>query len=185
MSNDLPRVSEVLAVLESPYNGVPAPILKAAEERGTALHQLVCRHLASMLDLCASPSEVEDQYRDAYAGFLDWVNVKLMRPILVEEVSANERYRYRGTPDALGYHGPHQYLTVVEFKFTAQLLRLNSTQVRAYWQLRDYAKARQAILVHIDPHTGKWEEKRVYQDPRDWAGFLGALNVVQWRRGTR
>lgn len=185
MSDKVPRVSEVLAVLDpDAYAEVPAATLVRAAERGTALHRLCCQHLASLAGLCAEPVEVEAEHVAAYEGLLDWIRVRAVEPVAVEQEGGNVRHGYIGHPDLLCLYGQRQIETLIDLKFTAQILPLNRVQVRAYWELEGFTTARQAFLVHIDPRTGRWTEHRIHKTGPEWPAFLSALNVWRWRQAT-
>lgn len=178
----LPRVSEILSILSDDYADVPHESLQRAAERGTALHGLCCQHLASMMGLCPKPSAIEAEHVAAYMGFLEWVEQRKVKPILVETDSVNLRDGYRGTPDALVQYGNAGPIVLVDLKFTAALFRRNRIQIQAYWKMKSYTEAKEAYLLKIDHETGAWEEIPVVQNPRDWIAFASALNVWTWRQ---
>lgn len=178
----LPRVTELLRILSDDYADVPQAPLQRAQERGTALHGLCCQHLASMMDLCPKPAEIDAEYVAGYMGFLEWVEKNDVRPILVETPSINEKDGYIGTPDALVRYGDDGPIVLVDLKFTAALFRKNHVQLLAYWKMKGYTEAKQAVLLQINHETGKWEEIEVQQNPRDWVAFKSALNIYHWRQ---
>lgn len=181
MSDKLPRVSEVLAILGDSYANVPAHVLETASERGTALHRLCLTYLAAQMDLCEMPVPTPP-YVAAYNGFVSWTIERQIVPIAVEQGSENLRDGYRGTPDTLVQYGPKGVLTIPDIKFTAAILPINRVQVQAYWKMDLYKDARKAMLLHINHETGAWREHHVEQSPRDWSAFLSALNVWKWRQ---
>lgn len=175
-----PHVTAILRILEDAYADVPQEALRAAADRGTALHGICCQHLAFMMGLCPKPSEIADEYTKAYAGFLDWIHKKQVTPYLVEQYSVNEKDGYCGTPDALVQYGDGT-LVLIDMKFTSAILRLNHVQVQAYHKMAGYTRAQKLALIHIDPKTGEWEEVPVKSNPRDWLAFKSALNIHAWR----
>lgn len=176
----LPRVTEILKIMEDAYGDVPKEALQRAAERGSALHGLCCQHLASMMGLCPRPSEIEAEHVAAYEGFLAWVHKHDVVPYVVEQLSVNEKDGYTGTPDALVQYVDGR-LVLVDLKFTSAILRLNRVQVQAYSKLDGFTRAQKLILLHINPLTGEWEEIEVKHNPRDWAAFRSALSIYQWR----
>lgn len=176
-----PHVTEILKIMEDAYGDVPPAALQAAAERGTALHGICCQHLASMMDLCPKPTDIDAEYVSAYMGFLEWVQKKQVTPYLVEQYSVNEKDGYCGTPDALVQYGTGD-LVLIDMKFTSAILSLNHVQCQAYNRLAGYTRAKKLALLHIDPKTGEWAEVPVQSNPRDWAAFKSALSIYQWRQ---
>lgn len=175
-----PHVTSILRIMEDAYADVPQEALRAAADRGTALHGICCQHLAWMMELCPRPSDIADEYAKAYAGFLGWVEIKKVTPYLVEQYSVNEKDGYCGTPDALVQYGDGT-LVLIDMKFTSAILRLNHVQVQAYHKMAGYTRAQKLAMIHIDPKTGEWEEVPVQSNPRDWIAFKSALNIHAWR----
>lgn len=179
-ANDkLPRVSTILRVLDDAYEGVPSAVLAVAAERGTALHRLCLSYMASMGGLCEEPT-VKPAYRCAYAAFLAWVKAHDVTPLAIEQPSISTKHQYRGTPDALVLCGTVP--TLIDLKFTAAIMRINTIQIQAYRRLDLYAEAKKAVLVHISPVTGETQAHTVPNNPRDWSAFLNALSVWRWRQ---
>ena len=178
----LPRVTEILKILSDDYADVPQEALQRAQERVTALHGLCCQHLASMMELCPKPAEIDAEYVAGYLGFLEWVEARDVRPHLVETDSVNEEDGYKGTPDCLVQYGDDPTLILPDFKFVATILRKNHLQVNAYRKMKAYREAKKGVLIHIDPYTGKWQEIQVLQNPRDWIAFKSAINIYHWRQ---
>lgn len=180
----LPRVSEILSILDNTYDAVPHRTLKTAAERGTALHALCTQHLASMIGLCWKPAEIEAEYSAAYLGFLEWVEAKRVQPIVVEQQGINIDDGYTGTPDALVRYGDESAQILVDLKFTASIIRRNFVQVQAYGRLDAYRQATRWTLVHIDPLSGRWREIPVIPNPRDWIAFKSAISIYYWRQAS-
>lgn len=177
----LPRVTEILSIMDNAYADVPRETLQRAAERGSALHGICCQHLASMMDLCPKPSAIDADYTAGYMGFLEWVAQRNVTPLLVEATSTNEKDGYTGTPDALVTYGDGT-VVLPDLKFTASVLRINRVQVQAYLKLPDYTQAKKAVLIHINHQTGHWEEVPVQPNPRDWVAFKSALSLYHWRQ---
>ena len=180
MSDKLPRVTAILRIMEDAYGDVPSDALQRAADRGTALHGICCQHLAAMMDLCPVQAVEDPDYARPYAGFLEWIEKRQVKPWLVEEYSVNEKDCYCGTPDALVRYGTGE-LVLIDAKFTSALIRLNRVQIQAYRKLEGYARAQKLILLHIDPTTGEWKEHEVKPNPRDWCAFKCAISINQWR----
>lgn len=177
----MPRVSEVLRILDDSYAGVPQHTLDAAAERGEALHRLCLSYLASLDGLCEAPIPTPP-YVAAYNAFIRWVSANQVEPVAVEQQSVSTKYRYTGTPDALVLYGPHRLATILDLKFTASILRTNKVQVQAYWRLDLYKEADRVMLLHISPLSGELTPHKITKNPHDWAGFLNALSVWRWRQ---
>lgn len=180
--NHLPRVSTILRILDDSYAEVPQGVLATAAERGERLHRLCLTYLASLDGLCAQPSEIRAEDAAAYASFVHWVEVNHVKPVAIEEQSVCTAHQYVGSPDALVLYGPHQILTLPDLKFTAGIIRINRVQVQAYHKLDLYKEAKQMMLVHITPKDGHLRQETIKHDPRDWAAFLNARSVWQWRQ---
>jgi len=177
--SNLPRVSEVLRVLDDAYAGIPQHVLETARERGEALHRLCLSYLASLDGVHEEPVPTPP-YEAAYYAFKRWCVQHAILVVAIEEPSVNARHGYRGTPDAMVLYACEE--TVIDLKFTASILRINKVQVQAYRKLDDYKTAKKALLVHIHPVTGDLKVHPVPNNPRDWAVFLNALNVLKWRQ---
>lgn len=177
----MPRVSEVLRILDDSYAGIPARVLEAAAERGEALHRLCLSYLASVGGLCAAPIPTPP-YVQPYESFVQWVKDFTVVPVAVEQTSSNDRHGYQGTPDALVTYAGTQNETLIDLKFTAAILRINRVQIQAYWRLDLYKTAQRTVLVHINPVTGDLRQHTIKKNPHDWAAFLNALSIWRWRQ---
>lgn len=175
-----PHVTAILRIMKDEYEDAPEDALRHAQERGSALHGLCCQHLASMMELCPKPSEIEAEYCAGYLGFLEWVEANDVTPFLVEQYSVNEKDGYCGNPDALVQYGDGT-LHLVDLKFTAVILRTNKVQIQMYHKLAGYTRATHLDLIHIKPDTGKWEPIPVPPNPRDYIAFKSAINLFHWR----
>lgn len=180
----LPRVTEVLRILDDSYAGVPQHAMEAAAERGELLHRLCLSYLASLDGLCEAPSvdTIPTEYRQAYLAFAQWCTANQVEPVAVEQPSISTLHRFAGTPDALVLFGPHRLLVIIDLKFTASILRTNKVQVQAYWRLDLYKDAARAMLLHISPLSGELKPHNIPKTTHDWAGFLNALSVWRWRQ---
>ena len=179
VNGNLPRVSQVLRVLDDAYSGVPQAALAIAAERGTQLHRLCLTYLASLDGVHEAPIPTPP-YEPAYEEFVKWVQSNGVLNVAIEQVSRNEKYGYCGTPDAMViYKGAY---TLIDLKFTASILRINRVQIQAYRRLDDYREATQALLLHIHPLTGEMKQETVKNNPHDWAAFVNALSVLKWRQ---
>ena len=180
VNDKLPRVSTILRILDDAYLGVPQEALDVAAARGSELHRLCEQYLDSLADLDEAPTPTPP-YVNAYEGFTSWCTLNGVIRMATEQPSVNGKYGYRGTPDALVILGGK--CTVLEFKFTASILRINKVQIQAYRKLDLYHEATQSMLLHINPTTGETKAHLVPNNPHDWAAFLNALSVWKWRQG--
>ena len=169
-------------MLDDAYAGVPDWNLRAAAERGEALHRLCLSYLASLGGLCQAPTSIPSEYQPAYNSFVNWCSENYVVPIAIEQEGVNALNGFRGHPDALVLFGPDQILLLIDLKFTASILRINRVQVQAYCKLDLYKTAQRAILLHIHPITGEIRTYPIKHDPRDWAAFLNALSIWKWRQ---
>lgn len=174
-----PRVSEVVKLLCDSYAGVPESVLEAAAQRGTSLHELCLWYLADNDNLMTRSQGLQKEFVQPYLGFLEWCTRRKPEALCIEQHDQHPTLRYQGTPDALVRIGKHDVL--IDLKFTAQMLPSHHVQVQAYWHLPAYASATKAMVIHIHPESGQVKEYPVRHNSSDWAGFLGALNVIHWR----
>lgn len=181
-SDNWPRVSDVLKVLDHTYGNVPAHVLTNAAERGERLHRLCLSALASLDGLCSMPTNILTSDMNAFDAFRQWVEIHRIEPIAVEQSSICRLHRYRGTPDALVKYGSAGIPTLIDLKFTASILPINRVQIQAYGKLDLYEEAKQLLLLHIDPITGHLRKIIVKHNSRDWAAFQNALSVWRWRQ---
>lgn len=175
-----PRVSTILRVLDDSYAGVPEAALRAAAERGEALHKLCLSYLAAMAGLCEEPRDVPPVYAAAFSAFVNWCREAKPEPLAVEQYGRCTAHHYGGTPDALVSIGGKE--TLIDLKFTASILRINRVQVQAYRRLDEYKGATRTMLVHIGPVDGDLKVHTIPNNPQDWAAFLNALSVWKWRQ---
>lgn len=177
----LPRVSEVLRVLDDAYAGIPQSVLETAAARGERLHRLCLTYLACRKVWFEHELPiVADDDQKAYAAFVKWCMDGNVEDVAIEEPSINTTHGYRGTPDALVIYQGEEVL--IDLKFTASILRTNKVQVQAYRKLDHYKTAKKAILLHIHPVTGDLKVHPVPNNPLDWSAFLNALSVLRWRQ---
>lgn len=174
----IPRVTQICKrIAPDAYAHVSDAVLRVAQERGQALHQLACQKLASMDGLCEAPREIAEEYVPGYLGFCEWLTRNQVQPIFAEQQDANDILGYTGTPDAKVRYGAKHWICLPDFKFTASVLPINLIQLAAYWHLPAYADSQLAMIVHIDPHTGIPKEHRLKPDSSEWARFLNELHT--------
>lgn len=158
---------------------MPQASLDRAAERGTQLHRLCLTYLASLDGVHEEPA-IGPAYEPAYQAFVKWCTDNAVLVVAIEERSTSKKYGFTGTPDALVIINGEEVL--IDLKFTAAILRINRTQIQAYWKLDHYNTAKRALLIHIGPVTGELKVHTIKKNHRDYAGFLNALSVWKWRQ---
>ena len=176
---ELPRVSDILRILDDSYTAVPAETLAYAAERGIRLHNACLTGLAVMEGAVSIPLPVADEDRSAVDAFMKWATGNKISVIAIEYHSINFLHGYQGTPDALVMINGEEVL--IDLKFTAKIIRTNKVQIQAYRELDLYKTAKKAMLIHINPKTGALKTHVVNKSQRDMAAFLNALSVWKWR----
>lgn len=110
----IPAVSTVMKPLTSAlYKDIDEAILKAAAERGTAVHEMIENYLKF------GWTEPNPPYQGYFDAFLRWHNDYSPTLVSSELRAYHPLYHYAGTSDFLGYIDNR--LTLVDFKTTAVL----------------------------------------------------------------
>lgn len=163
----VPGVTSILKALHS-FDGVPADVLKAAGERGTAVH-LCCEYLdRGILD--------ESSIDPAISGYVDaWrLFCAEMRPEWshIEHQCYHEALRYAGTFDRAGRMGGDKWL--LDIKTSAAAHRVWGVQTAAYTnaaKLTDHRRGTVQLRADGTYRLIEWKE------PTDFPTFCALLTV--------
>lgn len=172
----VPGVTSVIDNILSQFDGVPEHQLKAARERGTAVHRACA--LYDLDDL------VMDSLDPRIVPYLEaWILFRKERgfhPTAIEERVFHPRHMYAGTLDRIGLIGGA--VSIVDIKTGTQSLTAG-LQSAAYLEARNYRrpdKVRGRVIVHLQP-DGKYALRK-QTDPSDFSVFLSALHLYTWSK---
>jgi hypothetical protein len=165
----LPSVTEVLAPL-NPFRFIPAHVLRAARDLGTAVHLACELDDRGVLD--------EETLAPALQGYLAaWRCFRREHNthwLLIEAPVFNPQMGYAGTVDRYGFVDGDK--TVVDLKSSASLYPSVGPQLAAYAKAIPQASPctkRMAVLLKPTGHY----EARTYTSGMDWAVFASLLTV--------
>lgn len=163
----VPGVTTILQALHS-FDGVPADILKAAQERGTAVH-LACEYLdKDILD--------EDSVDPAIADYVNgWrlFNIEAAPTWThIEAQSFHKVMRYAGTVDRVGIIAGEEW--VIDIKTSIQSHAVWGLQTSAYAQALEKPNARRGTVQLRKDGTYRLIE---WKDKQDWATFLSLITI--------
>lgn len=178
----IPRVSDVLRLIDDSYKDVPEELLALAADRGRKLHEFVLSYFSSLLGHWPGLriEEIPNEYRACYEGALEWAINNEVKPILVEERSINTVLGYSGQPDLFAYKGQKQIKTLFDLKFTSTILPMNRVQLRAYKELPLYADAVDLEIVKVNWKTGEVKSERIYENGTgSWGAFMLGLTKLR------
>lgn len=171
-----PSVTQVLQSLHS-FGMVSEDVLRAAQERGTAVHTLCEYHDQNDLD----PASVGD-----YGGYLDgWIAFCADRRAVwtgIECRGYSTRYGFAGTMDRRGTLGGVPF--IVDIKTSAQPHRVWGMQTAAYRQISAeedprWTTARRGTVQLRNDGTYNFLP---WDDPDDWPAFLSLINLTNWMK---
>ena len=161
---------------------------EADMQRGTDLHTIFALAVASFAGRCAPPV-VPIGYQDSYQSMRLWIERWKPEPVLIEHpsVSAIRGLPFAGTPDLLAWTTGKwpgaqdgRVLTLIDLK-TGVRAPWHMVQVQAYHKLKGYQEATALRLLYINEFGGEPTYLPVKKDPRDFAAFQSALNLLLWR----
>lgn len=123
--------------------GQPAPdnlydVSGKAADIGTAAHAMVEAHIKgdnpkACLSLLALPQEDAEKADNAYRTYLDWAAMSKLEIVEQEIPLVSEKYRFAGTPDAIGL--VNGQLCLVDWKTSNAVYADYLVQIAAYRQL--------------------------------------------------
>lgn len=152
-------------------------------QRGTDLHTIFALAVASHAGRCAPPVVPQD-YQGYYHSMQWWIERWKPEPVLIEHpaVSAYVGMNFAGTPDLLAWTNGNgkRLLSLVDLKSGAKA-RWHRVQVQAYYRLMGYTDANALRLLYIHADGSEPDYLTVKRDPRDFAAFQSALNLLLWR----
>lgn len=172
-------VSQVLTVMDpDAFAGVEPAVLAAAQERGKNLHVLFGLRLLAeggYADPPARPAGIIGKY---YDGIEKFIRERKPKPIKVEQPSINDSFGIAGTLDTESEIDRDDW--IIDLK-TGIARPVHSAQLHAYKKLKGHEKARRLGSLYIN-RKGDYKLVEHTTDVIDWAGFMGAVTVLQWRK---
>lgn len=166
----VPSVTQVLQTLHS-FAGVPEHILKAAQERGTAVH-LACQYWdEGDLD--------EDNLHPSLRGYLDawrkFTDDKRPKWSMIEHKGYHP-LGFAGTCDRFGLIDDNEWS--VDIKTSIQSHPVWGIQTAAYNNMYGKPNARRGTVRLRPDGTYKFDQ---WTDPSDWPTFVSLLTLNNWR----
>lgn len=187
------RVSRVLNHLYPDwFKGIGFDTLQAAARRGTYYHNIAKEYFLAKQFPDIHEFD-EGQYADDYhivESLKAWDAEKGVQPLMVEQTGSHQTLPYRGTPDLLCRitRGGSRFvgkIVLVDFKFTASVMEMNYVQVSAYWRMKEFRMAERAIILNINPLTGRRKQEEIaYRGNGYFSAFCQGLDdVINLRTG--
>jgi hypothetical protein len=172
----VPSVTFVLDAMGAyDFGGANAFQLKAARERGSAVHELI------EADWTFEGGVDESTIDERLVGFFEAhrrARVELrMVPAEIEHCVYNKTYRYAGTRDYLG--GLLGFDAVLDYK-TGYPQRATGPQTSGYANCYKHTAKLPRYGLYLES-DGRYELVP-YKDPSDFSVFLAALSWLNWRR---
>ena len=156
---------------------------EADMQRGTDLHTIFALAVASHAGRCAPPVVPQD-YHGYYQSMQWWIERWKPEPVYIEHpsVSSFSHMPFAGTPDLLAWTSGNgkRLLSLVDLKSGAKA-PWHRVQVQAYHRLEGYQNANALRLLYIHADGSEPDYLTVKRDPRDFAAFQSALNLLLWR----
>jgi hypothetical protein len=166
-------VSQVRQVMWDGLSKVPKDILDAARIRGTLLHLRFAKCLYARAGVTTYPPVIPE-----YVGYCksmdDWLDKHKVRPIVVEQKSANLELGYAGTIDAKLLYDAKEIITGTDMK-SGQPTPTDTAQLLAYKEMKGMKDAKQWLDLYLNPDGGEAREVWLKPKPSDWAAFMNAL----------
>lgn len=166
----VPSVTQVLQLLHS-FAGVPLDVLKAAQERGTAVH-LICQYWdeGDLDETTIHPSL--RGYFNAWLKFMDEMNPRWTEI----EKRAHHSLGFAGTWDRAGLIKGEDW--IVDIKTSVASHPVWGIQTAAYCQLSGRPNARRGTVRLAKDGTYKFD---TWTDPMDWPTFVSLITLNNWR----
>lgn len=173
----VPSVTQILDSVLREYEGIPPDVLRAAQERGTYVHEATEWDDLGELDFPALDPVLAPYvlaWRDFRAQF-DF------RPTWIERQLYSPAYRYAGTCDRIGTAAGKPWL--LDIKSGALVPQSVGPQTAAYYEC---ALAEKLITRHTKRYCvhlrsdGTFRLHRCKNDT-DFSVFLSCLNIHNWR----
>ena len=194
----VPSVTTYLAVLAKPAliqwaweQGVAGldyrKIRDQAGDTGTLVHYLIICQLQGIEPELSdySPNEMAATY-SPMSKFNQWVNDKVIEPILLEEPFVSEEFQFGGTPDFYGK--VDDVLTLLDFKTSGGVYQENFCQLAAYKKLLEerghQVDSARIIRVGKSDNEG-FEERAVGELWRHWEIFLACQKIYELQKAIR
>jgi hypothetical protein len=172
-------VSQVLRVMtgEDSYGS------EADMQRGTDLHTIFALSVASYAGRCAPPV-VPVEYQGYHQSMQWWIERWKPEPVHIERpsVSAMTGLPFAGTPDLLAWTSGNgkRLLSLVDLK-SGTKANWHYVQVQAYQLLTGYQEATALRLLYVHADGSEPDYCSIKRNPRDFAAFHSALNLLLYR----
>lgn len=176
---DFFSVSQIRAVMWDGFAKVPADVLEAASRRGRILHHRFALALYARAGICPYP-EVIQEFAGQCRAMDEWMEKNNVRPLKVEEASANLEMGFAGQPDAKVLYGKKEIITGIDAKF-GDKTPTDTVQCLAYGKMQGYQDVTQWMDLRFHKETGEAQEEWIKPSPIDWAAFINALSLLRWR----
>ncbi len=169
----LPSVTTIMSPLNKAlYQGVDESVLRAAANRGSAIHSAVENYALYRI------KDVEPKYSGYFEGFLKFWKENDPKPLATESRLYHRIYRYAGTADLPCVINGKSVL--VDYKTSAAV-----NQMLTGVQLEAYAKAYEShgfkfdekVIVHLKKDGSYQVVRYAANDAESWEVF-GALMVI-------
>lgn len=166
------------------YAGIPEEVMRAAADRGDAVHYATELYDRGELGAPEDQPEVLQGYIRAWVKFRDDTGFE---PQNIEARVFSEKYRYAGTLDRAGFfarlkHVKTDALCLLDIKATASVMPGVGPQTAAYKQAyeemhRKQIKRRFAVQLKPD---GQYCLEELYR-ASDLSVYLSAMTLYAWR----
>lgn len=179
--NLVPGVTTVLKPV-SGYGDIPEEILRAASERGKAVHSATELHDLGGLDWSSMHPELFG-YMDAYLRFLYEVRPEILD---VELRVHHKKFGFAGTMDRR--MRIKKNIAVLDLKATWQMQPTTGPQTAAYKEGYNFDCEKSDRIVDrygLQLKRDGTYELFPYRDISDWQCFMGLLAAFQWKRSNR
>lgn len=166
----IPSVTQVLQLLHS-FAGVPLDVLKAAQERGTAVH-LICQYWDEG-DL--DEDTIDPKLRGYFDAWLKFLDDKRPRWTLIEH-KGHHPLGFAGTCDRFGLIDEQDW--TIDIKTSLQSHPVWGIQTAAYNHIYGKPNARRGTVRLRPDGTYKFD---TWTDPMDWPTFVSLITLINWR----
>lgn len=170
----IPSVTQILKVLGG-YEGVPADVLNAKAELGTAVHQVCSYHLLGTLD----ESTVHERVAPYYKQFQRFLRESGMDIVLTETQVYSRKYWYAGTLDIYGFLNDVESL--IDIKTCLDLHLPMGPQTAGYKQALEECmgiETKNRLILRLD--TDRYQLDPM-NDRLDFTTFNCCLHIHNWK----
>lgn len=169
----IPSVTQILAPL-SDFSGVPADVLQAASEFGTAVHRACELHDRRVLEEKTLDPALFP-YLNAWKEFCFDFDAQWA---MIESAVYHPTLRYCGQLDRFGKLGKDKY--VVDIKTTAELYPTVGPQLAAYRMALPEDMRERCMRMAVQLKADGTYATRTYVDQNDWPVFASLITLRNW-----